>query len=365
MLKSVTDTLALASKLCSKRASPYLKYKINENYWLFSFKPTVYSQQKFTMTRKDYTNPTLSIAEKIDRTVNELGIKVEDPKFARAFFQGTDYLRLETFVKLLTKLFPVNYFEDVVNVYFFEEELRSLMLKALAKIEIYVKNCITNVLEDLEVNPKKDPFIHEREHFVKDFTEYRRKVINQFHSIARSEVRGEHPKPVVLEYKETYNDFPRLPFTIVFEIISFGKVSHFLKYLEPKEIKKINQQIAVPNVTKGKDGLVSWIHTFSAMRNVCAHNIPLISSHLDIKPLIPKSDNDWHGVDNEKLSAILYGINQFIQVMPLNEYFHGDWQNDIKKVFDKYNNSKLKIDKSIDLYTINGLDLKQRLWLPN
>ena len=71
----------------------------------------------------------------------------------------------------------------------------------------------------------------------------------------------------IKHYYNTYDDPPMPPCWMVFEVISFGSISHCLKFLKHPEYNDacikfgLNHQI-----------LSSWFHSVSYIRNICAHH---------------------------------------------------------------------------------------------
>jgi abortive infection bacteriophage resistance protein len=86
----------------------------------------------------------------------------------------------------------------------------------------------------------------------------------------------------ITAFKNTYSDeLP--PSWMLLEITSFGTLSELYKNLKPgKSKRQIAHHFGLDDTT-----FASWIHSFTYVRNVCAHHSRFWNRGMSIKPKIP------------------------------------------------------------------------------
>lgn len=99
------------------------------------------------------------------------------------------------------------------------------------------------------------------------------------------------------------------------ELLFFGTVSKLYSSLEPG----LRQKIALPHNVDAQF-LVSWLHTLSCIRNVCAHHKRLWNRQLAVSPCFPSRSRAWpHQVrDNARLYAVLVVLRHMMTVSSSN-----------------------------------------------
>ena len=86
----------------------------------------------------------------------------------------------------------------------------------------------------------------------------------------------------VKHFERKYVEFPDLPIWVLTELMSFGSLSKLYACLQPKYQKTVSQFFGISHVV-----LVSWLHSLTNIRNLCAHHSRLWDRCLSVPPKIP------------------------------------------------------------------------------
>ena len=99
-------------------------------------------------------------------------------------------------------------------------------------------------------------------------------------------------------YRVKYTSETDLPVWMATELISFGALSKMYEHLRTGLRKKIAREFNQPQSV-----FVSWLHSLTAVRNVCAHHSRLWNRELAVKPELPVA---WKasGIGNERFYVI-------------------------------------------------------------
>jgi len=213
-------------------------------------------------------------------------------------------------------------FENIWNLYEFDNELRKLVLRQLERIEISIRSRMTYIFSTeytlfwLNDEPL---FVNKKTH---------KNILSKIKTeIERSD------ENFIISFKLKYsNEIP--PSFITLEILSFGTISKIYCNLKRNKAKKdFAKEFALPDVV-----LESWLHSLVYIRNLSAHHARLWNRVFSVKPLFPKYiSNTWlsnKGIRNDKLffflSVMLYLLNI---IEPKNTL-----KQDLHDLFQKYPN---------------------------
>ena len=156
--------------------------------------------------------------KQIDR-LKQYGMIVNNDDFAKEFLRNHEYYRLSGYCHLFMqndKFIKKITFEDIVDVYEFDRELRILILEYLYKIEIKLKSIISYYCADtygslayLDYNNFNSQKFHKN-----------------FLTTAKREIGRSDEKFIDHHIKNKNSVFP---IWVVFEVLSFGTISKFYK----------------------------------------------------------------------------------------------------------------------------------------
>lgn len=211
------------------------------------------------------------VATSIDQQINFLekrGLIISDKSKAKEILQDIGYYRLGFYLFPFEKSYPnLNRrtheyidgarFEDAVNLYYFDFDLRLLLIRYLNRIEIALR---TSLIYNISNKYKSSPFwfVNPKvvsDSYAKDFE----------HKIYTADFKR---NPIIHRHHRNNPGDRFAPSWKTLEFMTFGAV---LKLFE--QLRNIDDQIMIAN----KFGIrqvvtfMSYMHTIRQVRNACAH----------------------------------------------------------------------------------------------
>lgn len=107
----------------------------------------------------------LSYDQQIEKLKNEKNLQIDDEVYAKEILRQTSYYSLiggykDIFKNPTTKKYKDGTkFEDIVELYYFDESLRQLFLKYLIKVENEIKSQVSYYFTERMVRTKKNILI--------------------------------------------------------------------------------------------------------------------------------------------------------------------------------------------------------------
>lgn len=220
--------------------------------------------------------------QQLNKLVSEKMLSVPDKEYAREALEQLSYYSLiggykEPFKHAASGNYKNGVtFDEIVSLYFFDEELRTLFLKYILHIERHMKSIISY-------------------HFCEKYGEQQREYLNPNNYTLTKKNIGEVKrlvysiqKAISLPSRYTYiahhaNKYANVPLWVAMNALTFGQVSKIYQYI-PNDIQcKISQKF--PQVTERE--LHQFITVIARCRNTCAHGERLFSFH--IRETIPNT----------------------------------------------------------------------------
>lgn len=211
--------------------------------------------------------------EKILYIKKNYGWKIKDESFARKILRELSPFHLRNYSLQFLQLGKNPSFEEVYSIYLTDKKLKDFILSYLGPIELRFRNVLGTVLDDAfgtygyleKENFKKDNF---HKNFLDDF--------------AREVKRAN--EPYVLYYKEKKEG--RFPVWVMVEMLSFGDLSKLYANLYRQEQKEVSGKYHV----KSEQIFKSFFHSFTILRNTCAHHGRLYDRSFPVACAIHHSD---------------------------------------------------------------------------
>ena len=291
-----------------------------------------------------YTKPSLPYSKQVD-LLKSRGLIIPDHDAAERYLRQVSYYRFSAyclpFETVRHQFKPRATFEQIAKLYEFDRHLRFLIDEAMEVIEITVRAIMAH-----EMAQKYGPFFHEDPaNFYGKFDH--KDWIEKVHEEA------ERSREIFIEhYKSKYEGFPRLPIWIAVEIMSFGLISQLIDRL-----KREDQIILAKQFGLHTSVLMSWLHTFAYVRNICAHHARFWDRRLSITIVAP-TDKRWANVNTSRTGAILLAINQFLHKLPIDKNIISEWRDEVEALYSR----KIEVD---DFWGAMGLSQelqKHPLW---
>ena len=218
-----------------------------------------------------YPKQILTIEEQIQSYINS-GMEFDSIDTVEKALKTVGYYRLRGYSFHLYDNSAKKYvkgtkFENILKVYYFDQELSHIIFSMISKIEVALRVRLVDAL-----------LIHKDALILKDSSVFKdKKIYWQNMNIISSEIS--RSSDVFIKHNlEKYEG--EVPIWAVVEVISFGTLSKLIKNLKAgkgsaysifadnyKYISEKNK-FARPN----QDMLTSWLESVSILRNICAHN---------------------------------------------------------------------------------------------
>jgi len=283
-----------------------------------------------------YTKLALSFEQQAQRLLDR-GLIVPDKKSLTRHLSVVNYYRLSAYWFPFKRIDPATgnerfapntTFETIWRRYTFDRQLRLLVMDAIEHIEVAILR--TRMVEQFTLlhgpfgycsssnfNPKLD---HVR-------------LMNEIDSaMERSN------EEFVQRFRRKYTSEPRLPLWMTAEVMSFGNLFTFFRFLNRNEKKKLAQIFDLyPPVFE------SWLHTLNFTRNVCAHHARLWNRIIPIQPKLPKIRHrpEWHvpiKIDNRRVFAILTILKYLLSYIAPQT----DWGGRLLRLLHEYNDIPIR-----------------------
>ncbi len=270
---------------------------------------------------RKYNKPPLTYQEQIDLLARR-GLIIKDRDKAEQFLAAVNYYRFSAycipFEESRHKFRPNVYFEQVQKLYEFDRQLRFLIDEALEIIEIAVRSRIAYYLSH-----QYGAFVHE------DASKFFQRF-NHTEWITKVHEEAERSQETfITHYKNTYEDFPKIPLWIAVEIMSFGSLSKLFHNLMRRDQITVAKHFGFHS-----NILASWLHTFVYIRNICAHHSRLWNRELAIAMKIPK-DERWKNVNSKRVASVIFAINMFLSVLQYGDHIKELWRKEMEDLFSQ------------------------------
>jgi abortive infection bacteriophage resistance protein len=211
--------------------------------------------------------------------LRQRGMQVNDNKAAEFYLKHLNYYRLAAYwlpfeADHATHVFrPGTSFEQVLNLYVFDRELRLLILDAIERIEVSVRAHWA-----YELSHRHGPHAHLNNRLVRNRCHYRKNMEKLENEVSRAE----SSEVFIRHFQNTYGEeLP--PVWAACEVMSLGLLSRWYRNLKPA-----GTRVAIAKPYKiGEQILESWLHHLSTMRNTCAHHSRVWNREFTVVPTIP------------------------------------------------------------------------------
>lgn len=275
-----------------------------------------------------FSKPPLSFHEQVELLISR-GLNVTDLDDAAKILSNINYYRLGTYSWSFIKDHGDHhfaegiYFEDIVDLYVFDRELRLLVLDAIERFEVALR---TQWAYHLAHNKGSHCYL-EPDSFNKvkfDFEGFIKNLELEFKRTSESNILNQRKK-----YEE---QMPAIWITC--ELISFGWLSRCYDAINSRKLKT-----NIANNFKLNEAIFSsFLHHITTVRNICAHHSRLWNRDFTIKMKIPThGDSQLIKSLNKEASSQLYNSLVFLEYLMNNINPKHHWKQRLFDLLKKYN----------------------------
>lgn len=228
-----------------------------------------------------FDKPAYSVEQHLD-TLRDRGLDISNESKARHYLSNISYFRLSAYTRpLYTPNEPEHHFlagtrfDDVLELYVFDRELRLLLLDAIERLEVALRAQLTNTLAE-----------HHGPHGYLDAslfdTRYNHAwLLNKL----EDEAKAREVEAFLAHYRSKYTTAPlQPPIWMAVELLTFKEVSTlFANLRQAQDTQRIEAHFGWKFPL-----LKSWFRSLSDLRNVCAHHARVWNREFGSRPEMPK-----------------------------------------------------------------------------
>jgi Abortive infection bacteriophage resistance protein len=262
----------------------------------------------FYILGEKMSKPFITYDEQIKKLKDEKNLNIENEEFAKEALQNISYYALisgykHPFIDMQTrKYMSSTHFEDIVALYYFDEDLRSLFFKNLCKVECKIRSLISYHFTEKH-GEQQSTYLE-----VANYSNSPRlaRKITKLIQILSSMANVNKDHEYINYQRTTYNN---VSLWVLMKALTFGQVSKMFQFLP----QNLQGQICKNFSNVEKHEMIKYMRVLTLYRNVCAHSERLFSynTHIDIP------DTELHKKLNISKNGIKYdkGKNDLFSVV--------------------------------------------------
>lgn len=269
-----------------------------------------------------YNKPVLCVEKQIE-LLKSRGLIINDEDFAQDILSNITYYRLSSYMKFfqnLDKFKPGTTFEDIVYLYNFDKELKSLIFENIRLVEIFLRAKICLHMCS-----------NYGSHWFYDISCFKTEEgYKKTLDILENE-KGLKKDTFIKYYFKKYSEPELPPFWMMSEVLSMGDLSKILSGINFKDVKAIAKSATSKYYIAPV--LTNWVHVLATVRNICAHHSRLWNRQLKIKFAEPQKIPEWKNknIINDKVCAVCFVLALLLENHPCSNF-----EAELKKLFDCY-----------------------------
>lgn len=245
------------------------------------------------MSKKVYNKAPLSFTGQVT-LLETRGLTITDKTKALSYLQEISYYRLSAYFLpyqvVKDKFNPGVTFEQIINTYSFDRELRLLVFDCIERIEVAIR---TQMIYGMAMFYNDAHWQDNQSLFIKPFYNKIGNLVDpfsDFQAIISKAKTARTPEVFIRHYTETYNSPANPPSWMCMELLTIGELSHIYRGLNNNADKKRIAGFFDLHHTV----FTSWLHTLTYVRNICAHHSRLWNKDLAIEPdILLKPVGNW------------------------------------------------------------------------
>ena len=230
------------------------------------------------MSKRPFSKPATTFAEQV-ALLQSRGMTVDDLAEAERHLSHINYYRLGAYWLPFEadhashRFKPGTCFEDVIDLYRFDRQLRLLVLDAIERVEVSVRTQWAYHLAYRHgTHAHLDPSLASRRDW------WQRHLDKLTAEVERAD------ETFIAHLRNTYSEVLP-PVWACCEVMSLGLLSNWYRNLKPMPTRR-----AIAAHFGLDDGvLASWLHHLTVVRNTCAHHARLWNREIAVSPAAPRS----------------------------------------------------------------------------
>jgi len=296
---------------------------------------------------RQFDKPPLMVSEQVN-LLKSRGLIFPNRDIAEHFLLHCNYYRFSGYAlhfeifkdRQRTHTFkPNTTFENVKELYEFDDKLRSILFDYIGHIEISIRSTMCNVIA---LRTKSSHWYLDPNLFCAKFHSKNKQGFSEYDFFLKTvESESFRSREIFIKsYKDSYSAPVQPPSWMIIEILTMSNWSKLYQNLKREEYKKDIAEIFGLN----QSVFVSWIRALSVLRNHCAHHSRIWNKRFHLSPKVPrriKPELDMlppEGDDYSYLVSFFIAINALLDVLNRKEQF----QEEMKELFNNFPGISLK-----------------------
>lgn len=261
------------------------------------------------------------MAEKEFKTISEQleilrqrGLKINGDEKAKDFLLKNNYYRISGYSLTLRSndvFFPQASFQNIVDIYCFDHEIRSLLLKYLETIEVTFKSVYA-----YEFSRINGPLEYLSPHCFTDADKHRETIEK-----AKKQEATRRTQEAFLKHFSELNQ--ELPLWVFVDLLTIANIS-VLYSISQADVQSAVAKHLCPG-PQGEYLLGRFMHSLTILRNLCAHGGRLFNRLFEQKPKLSTRErkmlriNEDGGEDNEHLFSYVLVMRRLLAAPDFEE----------------------------------------------
>lgn len=249
-----------------------------------------------TTNKQSFTKPFLTIEQQINQ-LKSRGMNFHDEKKAKYYLENLNYYRLGGYWLIFEKnhenhQFRDNtYFEDILNLYIFDRELRLLLLDAIERIEVSIRSKFAYHLAE-----SFGSHAHLKSEIFSSSLKYEKTF-----SKLKTEINRNKSEIFIKHHLDKYSEeLP--PIWVSVEVMTMGQISSWYSNIKDRKYR----QVIAKYYDLDEKILSSFLHHLTIVRNTSAHHSRVWNRKFTIDFVLPNLPKELNKKFNPSSRKYLY-----------------------------------------------------------
>lgn len=268
-----------------------------------------------------YNKQPKTIKEQVE-LLKTRGLIIRDEENLKKYLRNISYFHLSIYFKHFQKndtFLKGTTFEDVLNIYVFDQKLRLLLLDILERIE---KSFKCRLAYEMAIFSGDSCWLADVQYF-RDRMEHNNCVIELLENLRYSK------EIYIKHYYKTYRSPKYPPVWMVIETLTFGQSVLILG-----QLKKENQKLIAGTYGINKKFILNWFHALAVVRNFCAHHSRLWNREMVI--ILSQKHGLYRKFFNNSNGNRLFNYLLVIQVINCKFNPTSKWVERLKSIISEH-----------------------------
>lgn len=270
----------------------------------------------------EYNKPPKTIDEQVN-LLKERGLIINDEDKLKRYLTNISYYHFSIYFKHFQKndeFIKDTSFEDVLNIYVFDQKLRILLLDVLERIE---KSFKCRLAYEMALFSSDSCWIANTKYF-QNVVEHNNRIIELLENLRYSK------EIYIRHFYEKYDSPKYPPIWMVIETLTFGECVMIFNQLLPEYRKIIAETYRI-----NKKFISNWFHALSIIRNFCAHHSRLWNREMVI--ILSQKHGLYKNLFNNENGNRLFNYLIVMQIINCKFNPTSKWIERLEQIINEHN----------------------------